>query len=389
MAEDDIVPNPYFRENPGRCLYIEGEIEHQLFVRLTRDYHLLRADSSEPITVYISSPGGNLRVFEWIKGLLWTSDQSGERPTIITVVTGLAASAAARLLVFGDYSISYPSALIHCHGTRLQKVDEVTREVADEISSRMEDSNRATADEFIVKVIKNLAFLFDSNRTQIEKLAGEERLNPIIALAHIISSKLDDGGQMIMDEVFEDLEVGDNLNAFLNNDENLAALDGKSGAQEEITLLKLILDFLAEREDWRAAPRISEDFSREIRRLFKARREYLNSLWSNFDGLQDIIPLLLDPDDYARFEEAKENGTIEEFSRTKLGPLVIPLWQLANSISNRLVKGENPLTALDAYWLGLVQEVLGSGLPCPRHMVETSLYDADETEELGGPAAAV
>jgi hypothetical protein len=37
-----------------------------------------------------------------------------------------------------------------------------------------------------------------------------------------------------------------------------------------------------------------------------------------------------------------------------------------------LQQSENTLTATDAYWLGTVDEVLGSRLPCARELVENA-----------------
>lgn len=382
MTHNGIVPNPNFRENPARALYLDGEIETELLLKLTREYHRLRSESLDPITLYISSPGGSVEVFEWMKDLLWTPDQNGERPIIITVANGMAASAAARLLVFGDYSISYPSSLIYCHGTRLPKVDEVTREKADAISSRMEDSNRATADEFVEKIISNLAFLLDSNRTQVEEIQKRQSSNLINALAAFIHSRLGPSGKEIILAVFEDLNETDSLAAFLSTSENSKLLKDAQAVgrtEYEKILLKLIIDFLFT-TGWNDADRLTDAFSHDLRRLFKSRRTYFNSLGSSMENALSVLPFLLTTQEIEEFVTAQEQDD-EEYINTKIVLLLVPLWQLATSISNRLVKGENPLSALDSYWLGLVQEVLGSELPCARHIAEIQDCEDEPIED--------
>jgi hypothetical protein len=49
-----------------------------------------------------------------------------------------------------------------------------------------------------------------------------------------------------------------------------------------------------------------------------------------------------------------------------VSPRLEPLWFLAVSLARTLQEGEFPLNTTEAYWLGLVDEVVGSGLPCLR-----------------------
>jgi hypothetical protein len=43
----------------------------------------------------------------------------------------------------------------------------------------------------------------------------------------------------------------------------------------------------------------------------------------------------------------------------KVQPLFFPLWSFFVSFCHALQQGENELTATDAYWLGLIDEVIG------------------------------
>jgi hypothetical protein len=55
---------------------------------------------------------------------------------------------------------------------------------------------------------------------------------------------------------------------------------------------------------------------------------------------------------------------------SKLTPVLLPLWLFFGSICRVLQEAENPLTPEDAFWLGLVDEVMGANLPTLRRMVE-------------------
>jgi len=41
------------------------------------------------------------------------------------------------------------------------------------------------------------------------------------------------------------------------------------------------------------------------------------------------------------------------------------------TLSHSLFVGENPISARDAYWLGLIDEVLGTDLNCERRVMES------------------
>ena len=135
-----MVPSPNFRENSTRSIFVVGEIDERQVHRLTPEICKLRGLGSEPITVYINSRGGSTNYAEHIRALLAAPDQEARVCRIITVATNRADSAAADLLALGDYAIAYPTATIHCHGTRLS-ADEITREKAEYLAASLKETN--------------------------------------------------------------------------------------------------------------------------------------------------------------------------------------------------------------------------------------------------------
>jgi hypothetical protein len=56
----------------------------------------------------------------------------------------------------------------------------------------------------------------------------------------------------------------------------------------------------------------------------------------------------------------------------KLAPVLLPLWLFFGSICHVLQEAENPLTPTDAFWLGLVDDIIGESLPTLRKIAEHS-----------------
>ena len=131
------MPSANYRPNPSRSVYLIGTIDQPMVDRLTPQILSLQSLSRAPISVYIESPGGDVRCAEKIFSLLSAADESGERCQILTIATGLAtglaASAAADILTFGDYALAYPHTEIYYHGTRLSEI-EVTYAKAAELA---------------------------------------------------------------------------------------------------------------------------------------------------------------------------------------------------------------------------------------------------------------
>lgn len=108
-----IVPNPDFRPNPHRAIFVHGQINRELVQRLTPEIIRLQHQSREPITVYIDSEGGQIFYADSLSTLLTASDQDhSQQCRIITVVTGLAASAGADLLCSGGYALAHEGSTV-------------------------------------------------------------------------------------------------------------------------------------------------------------------------------------------------------------------------------------------------------------------------------------
>jgi ATP-dependent protease ClpP protease subunit len=140
-----IVPDPNFRPNPDRAIFIQGTIDQGTIDRLTPEIMRLTAGDRGPITVYIDSAGGNVASAEVILKLLQATNQDNDPPCwLITVVTSRAASAAADLLSSGNYAIAYPDSTLLYHGVRTPSLTGITVELASFLAESLKISNDRT-----------------------------------------------------------------------------------------------------------------------------------------------------------------------------------------------------------------------------------------------------
>lgn len=65
-----IVPDPNYRPNALRAVYVQGRIDQQMADRLTPQIIKLQAASRNPITVFVDSRGGDVAIGELILKLL-------------------------------------------------------------------------------------------------------------------------------------------------------------------------------------------------------------------------------------------------------------------------------------------------------------------------------
>jgi hypothetical protein len=135
-------------------------------------------------------------------------------------------------------------------------------------------------------------------------------------------------------------------------------------------MLKAIIAFELPRKQvpgWTFAshgwPRVNDDFVL----LNEYIDQHSQTLIQTFcEAWKDFI---LNEADKAAIESLSEDQ--RSAARVKrLEPVLMPLWLFFGSICHVLQEAENPLTPEDAFWLGLVDEVMGANLPTLRRIVE-------------------
>jgi ATP-dependent protease ClpP protease subunit len=392
-----IVPDPNFRINHSRAIYVSGVINQSLLDRLTPEILALCAVSREPITVFIDSQGGSVASAELILRLLQSTDQDGSAAcNLVTVVTGRAASAAADLLSSGDYAIAYPESNILFHGVRTSLSNPVTVELAAYLSESLKISNDRYAMTLAKKSEVRFMFRFFVLRSDFagyRTKVNKPQLTDLECFLGMVKEKSSDKAEKIITLAWQRYE---RYNALLNHVFSVKRKAGKnnpyaSGASiatmESATLRSIILFELKNNKDdptWtfrdRGLVRVNDDFFLLQEYLASAFSEQFSQLcerWSRF---------VLSPADIAELEALPENERTES-KLTKLRPHFQPAWSFLVALCHALQEGENELSALDAFWLGLIDEVLGhTGLPIRRYFAEYTRDPEPEVlpEETGG-----
>lgn len=370
-------PDFNYRANPRRSVSVFGTLSEQLVADVSGEILRLRSESPEPITLLINSNGGSTRCLEIIEGLLGTPDADENTPKLITVAIGNAGSAAATLLALGDYAIAYPTADVHFHGVRLSDAKEVTMERASNLAGWLRETNNATAIRLAKAFIKRLIFHYSRLKDGFNEeraASGNPILSEIECFALGLQKQLSPAGDRIVDKALHRWRSIERLSERVF--QRLKEHSTSSVPEEEAAILKEIVEFEVQEhkgKDWSlnelGLAQVVEDYT--ILRDYHTgeHNELLSPLLEIFGPVFMTDEELVD---YQGTEEKMQTGKL-----AKLAPRFQPFWYFTVSLCRHLQEAENPLTTLDAYWLGAVDEVLGSGLPCFRELAES---DPDQLE---------
>jgi ATP-dependent protease ClpP protease subunit len=385
-----------------RSVFIQGNLDDTLFSNLTPKIIALRKNSEKPITVFIDSPGGSLGVAGAIRGLLNAPDQMGRTCWINTVVTGRAFTAAAHLLTSGDYVISYPNANIHFHGTRTE-VEGVTEEQAGKLQDEMFSINKSMATNLAAGVFNRMLLNYQSVRDQIpmiretmgkklkknDVLAGDGTIDVPSFVYFIIDKVQEPHKELLLGCLcktarlcslvgkFHDLAdykrvLPSIVRSALKNIKN--PKDGLS-LGDELSLFNMLLESkIREYQDWRLT---EEDFD-ELRQDFLQLNAMAYFQDEALDRLLRHSELFLSAKEFTFFE--KHNFAFGDDPKIKKrvdGILeraywrIEPLWSFSFTLCRELTRGEHPISPVDSWWFGLIDEVLGSPSLTRRTIRET------------------
>ena len=365
-----ITPNKLYRPDPKRAVYINGTIGPELVCSLTPRIVLLQSANRDPLTVYIDSRGGNISNAQALWKLLNASTLDYQTPChIITVATTRAASAAADLLSSGDYSIVYPHTTILYHGSRTYGELPLTVELTSALSYVLRVTNDTYAMSLIQKMEARLMFRFLFSKIEFEEVRKKvtEPLTDADCFLAVISEKLSDGAKKLFEIARKRKGRYDALLAAAKK-----AKKYKNIAKNEASRIKAIIDFelSSNKKDKRwtfkddGLNRLNDDFFILTEHLASSENDRIGKFCSQW-GIFAITPK-----EKAEIDGAPEAEREERLIK-KVRPTLEPMWSFFVALCHALQEGENELTATDAYWLGLVDEVLGEkGLPCMRIFAE-------------------
>ncbi|MDR0533287.1 MAG: ATP-dependent Clp protease proteolytic subunit [Verrucomicrobiales bacterium] len=366
--------------NLQRAVYVNMAIDEPLTARLTPEILRLRAESSEPITLFIDSLGGSTDSLSYLLDILRATIAGQQRCPIITQVIGHASSAAAVLLVNGDYAIAYPHATIHFHGVRVSEAQNLTVEEANRFAAQLERINKENAYDLSQRFVRRILRLY------AEFLHGHERPeddfpSAVAEIDFFFSTYLADKVSPMARQILTDaaLQARDSTKLLQKIRGRLAdiPLTEESAIETHAAILHEVILHEIRRLNVKQG-QLTEDMLAQISGNYLA---ICNYFLGDFDAYVESLTYsscntLLNRQEREEFSSAFPGQSLnpDNFSpeqkewllshslRVKLGPL----FGYTLYLCQRLQKDENALSAQDAYWLGVVDKVLAYDLPTDR-----------------------
>lgn len=378
--------------HPSRAVMIGGEIGAELLRTVTPRILELRAQPAEPITVLIDSPGGSLIAMNQLMTLLGLHGDDDESPEIVTLATGTAASCAADLLAAGRPASAMQSAVIHFHGTRAFHT-ELTEEGAQYQGVELNRGNNQSAlwlaQEMFPRMLDTLARVsrdpsaYDTRTPMfVDRLAaGEDPVrNRLALLAEAIHAELPEGPDEMVEEAvasflrFQKLraECGEPkykpAKALLDTLKDLPPQERDRG-EHRLRVVNYLLTRMVEGEadpivdgaDLAGVARYLDHYADWSEKYFQdelllATLEH-GELFFAGDELKEARRI-------AKEGEGNRPDTIEQFGELvgKAYRRAEPFWAFTLSIALSLQHGEHALDAESAWWLGLLDVVVGTEL---------------------------
>lgn len=382
-----------------RAIFLQGEIDDNLFCSLTPQILRLKEESSRPITVFIDSRGGSPGHANRILGLLRTVDDRGEKPQIITVATGYACSAAADFLAQGDYVMAYREACLLFHGTRHFTEEPITREEAKRMEFGLEWQNSRAARRLALSVFERFLRLYmhyadqvtESRETrrafmaEYDDLIGKGQID-LPALVWVLSNKVEgDANSLFITALEEVRRIRRILHLykefFVENKVDSVILElvasrikgERKQARMQLRVLEsVIASRVAEDEDWDLRRKSFQDLEADFRQAVELAKGDIQNDFA--DLLLKYEDIFFSDKDLAKVRQMRTAMTVEQFDANNVARAQFdaavgrayrkaePLWQYVSTLCRLLNEGENEVEPGDAWHLGLIDEVIGTPL---------------------------
>ena len=362
-------------------LFIQGVIDQSQLDRLTREIIRIKFNADPatitPITFFVDSPGGSPFLASRILDLARARNPGKPAGFSIAYVTGRAASAASDLTIQADYSYMAPGATMLCHGTSQGGNQAINVQTAESIAASLRQDNEFYARQLAEAAFFRQIFIFSNFGAPFQEFLA----NPTSGLSGLIDALKREISSRLLHQV---------LGAAVKRQQDIRDLTvyvGKQLAQKyksrpapprpvlEATILKAILDQKlrgAEKRNWNLGTGGLEDLNADFRLLHDYHFGDLNEEAQRL--VSQYGKLFLLPAENMTFNQtawATEDERINWLKQTTL-PRIRELWYFSVSLARLLQEKDFEFDAYDAYWLGLVNEVVGANLPCVRLFLDAT-----------------
>jgi len=332
----------------------------------------LRAENNNEITIYINSCGGSVLVLNHLSGLLDSSDLDKNFCRSITVALGMAASAGAHLLAFGDYAYAYSHSYIHFHGVRTSELPEKYEDAAQvmtQLARTQREVSLKLSSCLIHRVIYRYLMLRDGFKMK-RKDVPDKALVGLKCFIDAIAPKLSPLAGRMVSNTFSNVEEARSLTRAILPRVNVGRR-ARAAKGDSKVLIEVIQHELREHgKSWR----IDEVGAQQILADYFLLRDYnMDKHWQTFFPLiDDYGEDFLTPSERKQFQTLEQSNSeqAKAFLREKSFPRMEPLWYYTICLCRSLFSGENRLTAADSFWMGIIDEVIGTKLVGFRSVAE-------------------
>jgi ATP-dependent protease ClpP protease subunit len=372
MSEQEpIRRDPKYRPNHNRSVTISGVIDNTLVSRLLPEIVRLQSVSRDPITVYIESPGGDTECARLLLEALRASNQDRSEPCrLITVALGEASSAASDILMAGDYALAYPYSNILCHGTRIRPSSSFTKDQAASYARYMAGQDEGFAltlarnciDRFMFRISRVWRIIEDLDATS-PGLFGDADVPAASSISREFRRFLQDN-RFTRETILEQLDIaGQNAHrvfAFVGDLHLSSAVDRKEAIRTAI-----LNDALARASSETEFSSLESSYRLLCDFFEKHHRDMIQTLMGRWRVD------LFGQRDYQKAASINDEER-PKWIMERISGRCFSLWFLFVFFCRQLQTGDFPMTATEAYWLGLIDEVIGLDLASPRILVENA-----------------
>lgn len=350
-----------FRENPDRCIYVQGEINAELVDKLLPQIQTLRLKSLEPITVYLHSVGGSVLYADMLYDLLTAPNQDKKRCRIITVAPATTGSTATDLLTRGDYAMAYPSAMLHYHGVSRQMDARVNKETATTLAENLARHNEEYALQLARKVLPRLVTLC----RYVYKVSPDNTTDLIRKMYRGLSSRNDH----LVHESVTLLKRAAEARTYARD--ALKYSGQASDVEKERRILLSLVDQVVESKKKETAASGHNGWSLRQGGLAEI-VDAFNLYWDYETGkyislLKDVMEFtaddFLDQGKKEEYSHLQDDEARSAWLKENVQPKLRPLIYYVVSFCRLLKRSEYYFTAKDAFMLGLIDEVVGEANP--------------------------
>lgn len=359
-----------FVPDSDRSIFLQGRIDQSLVDRLTPEIIRLHRENPKPITVFVDSPGGFISSGRRLFDLIKAPSHSGEKADLIVVVTGTAASAAADFTALSDYAYVYPHSLILYHGTRQDSQQSLTVADAQSLAESLRQTNETYALPLARKAVERFILRLSMFPVEFQQYLANQEAG-LDALISALGSKLGYNARHLVSRSLEKQHSLQNLTkASLLHIRRIKRklTDNEFEAELLVGIMRSKLKINKDRRWLLSEGRLGE-LEADYRLLhdfhFGNQNSELNRLIAVYGETFLTVGERADPDLAAIQDPANRQKWIS----ARVHPRLQALWYYCVSMCRLLQEDDHWLSAGDAYWLGMADEIIGSRLPNLRELL--------------------